>query len=59
MCKKGKLKAKEEVKPYSDGTYFIGDMICSICGKEAWRLLGMTEKQLKMDREYTDKVKNS
>ena len=42
-------------RPFSDGKFFIGDLRCRYCKVPFWKLMGMTKKQLEMDREVTYK----
>lgn len=56
MCNHKSI-AKKGAQPYPDGTYFVSDMECKYCGRSLDSILGMTQEQIKKDREYTDKLK--
>jgi hypothetical protein len=46
-------KAKPGEKPFPDGYYGFWQLQCAKCGMELGDILNMTEKQKKMDKEYT------
>lgn len=51
-------KAKPNAIAYPDNTYFISDLECAKCGRDMTDILGMTKRQIEIDKHYTDKAKN-